>query len=201
MGNYIKVAVMNSIITRYGRGWSKRRIARELGLDRETVRRHLRLWQEGISKPAISTAGNCLPEGSKPAISTAGNFGRKSQCEPFREQIEQKFAQGLTAQRAFQDLRSEHGFSGSYESVKRLYRRLKQAHPDRIYRIESPPGEEAQVDFGRGAPIREANGTRRFPHVIRVVLSYSWKAYRENVLQLELPDTQLQAFERVVASR
>jgi hypothetical protein len=35
------------------RGWSRRRIARELGIDRETVGRYLRL-----AKPAISTAGN-----------------------------------------------------------------------------------------------------------------------------------------------
>jgi hypothetical protein len=52
------VAVIHSIVTLYERGWSKRRIARELGIDRETVRRHLALAQAGDSKPAISTAGN-----------------------------------------------------------------------------------------------------------------------------------------------
>ena len=183
MGNHIKVAVMNSIITLYERGWSQRKIARELDLDRETVRRYIRLKRLGGSKPAIPTPGNLSPGSSKPAIPTApmGHRGRKSQCEPYRGQIEEKFSQGLSGQRIYQDLRSEQDFPGSYEAVKRFVRRLRQVHPDRVYRVESPPGEEAQVDFGRGAPIREANGRKRFPHVIRVVLSYSRKAYSESV--------------------
>jgi len=38
MGNYIKVAVTNSIITLYDRGWSQRRISRELGIHRDDRR-------------------------------------------------------------------------------------------------------------------------------------------------------------------
>ena len=61
MANQIKMAIRDSIHTLYDRGWSRRRIARELGLDRETVGRHLRL-REG-SKPAISPAGSSGPSG------------------------------------------------------------------------------------------------------------------------------------------
>jgi hypothetical protein len=43
------------------------------------------------------------------------------------------------------------------------------------------PGEEAQVDFGTGIPIIDSEGRRRKTHVIRVVLSYSRKAYSEVV--------------------
>ena len=39
MANQIKMATSASIVELYERGWSKRRIARELGLDRETVAR------------------------------------------------------------------------------------------------------------------------------------------------------------------
>ena len=183
MGNFIEVAVMNSIIALYERGWSKRRIARELGLDRETVRRHVRIWAGGHSKPAIPTAGNSLPEGSKPAIPTAGDSGRKSQCEPFRGLIEEKTVAGLSAQRIYQDLRLESGFAGAYESVKRFVRKLLQAHPRPIYRLESPPGEEAQVDFGSGAPIRDPDGRLQKTHVFRVTLSFSRKSYSECVLR------------------
>src|SRR5271165_6098119 len=63
--------------------WSRRRIARELGIDRETVGRYLLL-----AKPAISTTGLEEASEAKPAISTAGNgVGRKSQCEPLAEVI------------------------------------------------------------------------------------------------------------------
>ena len=44
--------------------------------------------------------------------------------------------------------------------------------------MECPPGEEAQVDFGRGAPI-VADGRRRIPHLLRVTLSHSRKSYSE----------------------
>ena len=191
MANLIKVAITHSIQTLYSRGWSKRRIARELGLDRETVARYIRIGRERKSNPAISTAGSpdskpAIPAISttgspdpKPAISTAGKPGRPSQCNPFRENIEQKIQAGLSAQRIYQDLVVENGYTGSYESVKRCVRGIREGHPERIYRMECLPGEEAQVDFGRGAPIVGENGHRSRPPFLRVTLSYSRKSYSE----------------------
>src|ERR1700736_3127187 len=46
------------------RGWSQRRIASELGINRETVRRYLRL-----AKPAISIAGSEVEADRKPGVS------------------------------------------------------------------------------------------------------------------------------------
>jgi len=37
MANQLKMAVVNAILTLQKRGWSQRRIARELGINRETV--------------------------------------------------------------------------------------------------------------------------------------------------------------------
>ena len=48
-------------------------------------------------------------------------------------------------------------------------------------RLECGPGEEAQVDFGTGAPVVSADGKRRRPYVFRIVLSHSRKAYSEAV--------------------
>jgi hypothetical protein len=48
-------------------------------------------------------------------------------------------------------------------------------------RLECGPGEEAQVDFGTGAPLVAADGKRRRTHVFRIVLSHSRKAYSEAV--------------------
>ena len=52
--------------------------------------------------------------------------GRPSDCAPWRRVIEAKLDQGLTAQRIYQDLVTEHGFVGSYYSVRRFTRRLGQ---------------------------------------------------------------------------
>ncbi|MFY9986337.1 MAG: IS21 family transposase [Chthoniobacterales bacterium] len=88
---------------------------------------------------------------------------------------------GLSAQRIHQDLVEENGFSDSYESVKRFVRKLRATRPERIYRLECQPGEEVQLDFGLGAPIDAGQGKSRRSWVLRMVLSYSRKAYSEAV--------------------
>jgi hypothetical protein len=50
-------------------------------------------------------------------------------------------------------------------------------------RIECPPGQEAQVDFGTGAPVVTAEARRRRTHVLRVVLSHSRKGYSKSVFR------------------
>jgi transposase len=177
MSNVLKVSLQATIYSLHDRGWSRRRIARELGVDRETVSRYLLL-----AKPAISTTGFEGAGEAKPAISTAGKgVGRKSQCEPLAEVIVAKVEVGLSAQRIYQDLVEETGFTDSYQSVKRFVRKLRSIHPERIWRLECQPGEELQLDFGLGAPIAEGQCKRRRSWVLRLVLSYSRKGYSEAV--------------------
>jgi IS30 family transposase len=101
-GNVLKVSDSTELVevlpatiySLHNRGWSRRRIARELGINRETVGRYLRL-----AKPAISTAGTEGTGEAKPSHSTAGKgIGRKSQCEPLAEVIMAKVEFGLSAQ-------------------------------------------------------------------------------------------------------
>ncbi len=108
-------------------------------------------------------------------------IGSRSQCKRFREPIIGKLNQGLSAQRIFQDLVQEYGFSGKYRSVRRFVGHLRKTTPLSFRRVEVAPGEEAQIDFGQGAPIVDEQGRRRRPHVLRVVLSHSRKAYSEVV--------------------
>ena len=46
MANQLKMADIQCIMTLRSRGWSRRRIARELGVDRETVTRYVRYMDE-----------------------------------------------------------------------------------------------------------------------------------------------------------
>ena len=167
MANQLKVAKVLSIQALHAEGWSQRRIARELGIDRETVAKHLAEAApsgpagEGpeVSKPAKAPTGSAGDDdGSKPAKAPPGS---RSLCAGFQAAILAKLEQGLSAQRIFQDLAQEQGFTGKYHSVRRYVARLKQSKPLPFRRIEVAPGQEAQIDFGRGAPIIDAAGRRR----------------------------------------
>lgn len=196
MTNRLKMATQQTIQGLRALGWSYRRIARELGVHRDTVSRQIRAGAEPPPKPAISTPGSGAGEEPKPAISTpgskapgetkpavasAGKAGRGSVCEAHREKVQGKLAAGLSAQRIWQDLVAEDGYAGSYSSVKRYVHKLSGARTLPFRRMESAPGEEAQVDFGTGGWVDVGGGKRRRPHVFRIVLSYSRKGYAEAV--------------------
>jgi len=176
--NELNVNLQHSIVALSAKGWSRRRIARELAINRETVGRYLRVAE---AKPAISTLGSQPNSDSKPAISTTGSPpGRQSLCEPYCPIIESAVTAGLSAQRIYQDLVSEHSFSGSYQAVKRFVRHLRQVQPIPFVRVEVEPGAEAQIDFGQGAWV-VVDGKRKRPHLFRMVLSHSRKGYSEVV--------------------
>jgi transposase len=176
--NELKVSLQHSIATLAAKGWSGRKIARELGVDRQTVRRY-RVQPD--SKPAIPPTGSAGGSDPKPAIVPAGSrAGRTSQCAPLAPVIEAALLAGLSAQRIYQDLVSSHDFTGGYDAVKRFVRRLSQRTDLPFRRMECAPGQELQVDFGLGAWVME-NGKRRRPHLFRAVLSHSRKGYSEVV--------------------
>ena len=60
MSNLLKMAMIDIILSLHRRGWSQRRIAGELGINRETVARYLR-QARAAPKPANA------PSGSEPA--------------------------------------------------------------------------------------------------------------------------------------
>ena len=95
--------------------------------------------------------------------------------------ITSKLEQGLSAKRIHQVLITDHGFGGSYHSVRRFIQKLKQKTPLPFRRMETDPGEEAQIDFGTGAWVIDEHGKRRRPWMFRIVLSHSRKAYSEVV--------------------
>jgi transposase len=204
MSNHLKMAIVQAILHLRSLRWSQRRIAVELKIDRKTVQRHLLHQREGANA-AIPPAGfpgpnaatfpglpalkgetsdrvacNNPAAASNAAIPPTGSAtvargpnatpaGRRSECEPHRDWIRAQLDQGHTAQR----------ITAGYDSVKRFVHRLgiKLATPFR--RMECAPGEQAQVDFGSGAPIVTSDGKRRKTHVFRIVLSHSRKAYSE----------------------
>ena len=209
MANQLKMALVDTIQHLHQQKWSQRRIARELHIDRETVGRYLAqleaakpATQEGAlsdSKPAtqemapreaaspgatphLNECSQCTPT-VPPSPATTPGSSQASHCALFRDIILAKLDQGLSAQRIWQDLVSEHGFAHKYHSVRRFVAKLGTTTPLPFRRLECGPGEEAQVDFGQGAFIHGSDGKRRRPHVFRIVLSHCRKGYSEVVFQ------------------
>jgi transposase len=222
MANLLKMAMIDTVLSFHRLGWSNRRIARELGIDRDAVSRHIH-QALAQAKAATAPAGSdeaaaqaktaTAPPGSEPSTNDAkaatappgsetmaeSALARRSRslCEAWHAVILAKLEAGLTAQRIYQDLVSEHGFVGKYHSVRRYVRRLGAAQALPFRRMECAAGEEAQVDFGTGIPITTAQGRRR-THVFRLILSHSRKGYSEAVYR-QTTDTFLTCLENAFA--
>jgi transposase len=181
-------------------GWPLRRIEKETGVRRETAGAYLKAadiavrpsgaWgRRGPAKPANGVSPD--PEGSaKPAneVSPDPATPRRasaSHCEPFLDFIEVSLAKGRNAKAIWQDLVDDHGFTGRYASVKRFVRKLRGntgLEPRAV--IVTPPGEEAQVDYGSGPMVRdERTGRYRRMRLFVLTLGHSRKAARLLVWQ------------------
>ena len=140
MANRLKMEKKQTVLALLKLGWSYRRIERETGVRRETIARY---------DPSRDSKAAKWPPGVR------------SRCEPFREEIEKKLQQRLQAKRIWKDLVFEHGFDGAYNSVKRFCRKLK-AESSRVFaRVETPPGRDMQIDFGKSKKERETSGVSR----------------------------------------
>ncbi len=109
-----------------------------------------------MAAPTETGSTDCIePPGLKKSLKDKTSqrpLCHQSACEPHRAWIEN---QALNLERnrmaIYQDLVEKFGFSHSYDSVKKFVRKLKKSTPKRYDRLDFPPGEEAQVDYGQGA--------------------------------------------------
>lgn len=166
MANELKMETRQAILSLAQQRFSRREIAKRLGINRRTVKRHIE--------------AAAAEEDSKRAISMTGNRpGRDSKCALFKAEIEAKLELGLDAKRIHEDLQAEHAFDGSYNSVQRFVKSRKQSEPKRVWRMEVEPGEEMQIDYGTMMLIEGENGGLKRAQLLRVTLSHSRRSYTE----------------------
>src|SRR5882757_7619330 len=132
------------------------------------------------SKPAIAviTDFGVGLSGKEPENSKA--VGSASACEPYREIIELGLSRDRNAMAIWQDLVSDHGFQGGYQSVRRFAYKLRGTQvPQARAVILTAPGEESQVDYGTGPMVRDPeNGKYRRTRLFVMTLGCSRKAVR-----------------------
>lgn len=195
MANRLAMDKVQAINSLHAAGLSERQIAETLDISRKAVRRHVGrdAAKDTKAPPGKAPTGSeaakdtTAPTGSEvaPGIVESGpTDASRSLCRAYQAAILAKLEAGLTAQRIFQDLCDEHGFSGKYHSVRRYVRRLSERRELAFRRIEVEPGHEIQVDYGTGARCQNQEGKACKSHVFRLVLSHSRKGYSEAVRRL-----------------
>jgi len=145
------------IMELHRQGLSPTAIARQLGIDRKTVRKYIAL---GLEPPAYG------PRTPRPKATDA-----------FLSYLRERLGSypGLTAVRLWRELR-ERGFGGGYTGVKRAVQDLRPDHPVQPFevRFETPPGVQGQVDFARFEVVfTDEPGTKRIVWLFSMVLGYS----------------------------
>ena len=89
------------------------------------------------------------------AVSKPPNKSQVSLTAPYERMIKTWVAQGVQATTIYQALVEQHGFTGSYSSVRRRVKKLRARHPAASCVLDFAPAEAAQVDFGKGPVITD----------------------------------------------
>lgn len=171
-----------TLLRRLRAGESNSGIARMLHLDRKTVRKY-RAWavaQGLLEKPLPELVE--LEAQLRETYERPARRGKVSTMEPWRDEIEALLKQGLGPKLIFEKLSERPDFAGSKSAVWRLTRKLRPAKPQATVRVETPPGEEAQVDFGVVPRMYDpVSGKIRNTWVFVMLLSWSRHMYVEFV--------------------
>jgi len=77
----------------------------------------------------------------------------QSLAKPFANQISTWADEGIQITTIHQALVERYGFTGSYDSVRRLLKTHQKSAPVATVFLDHPPAETAQVDFGAGPVI------------------------------------------------
>jgi transposase len=154
-------------------------LARQLDLDRKTVRRWVRqaTWQPYQRAARSDTL-----------LAAHAEYLRTRAPEV-----------DYSARILYQELRQQRGYTGSYDTVKLFVQPLRavRIQAERaLLRFETPPGQQSQIDWGQ-ASVRFRDG-RRVRHIFVLTLGFSrrsfYRAYPDERMP-EFLDAHEEAFE------
>ena len=139
------------------RGMSVSEIARRMGISRPTVRKYIK-----ADRPVRYS-----------------REGRVSIVSPYEDYIREMINRyNLSAVRIYESIR-EKGYPGSYTTVKKVCRRYRTDRSIKaVYRYETEPGKQAQVDFGEFGRI-VMDGKWMKLYCFSMILGYSRMRYVE----------------------
>ena len=157
------------ILDLHRQGLSVSAIARQLGIDRKTVRGYI---AKGLEPPAYKKRP------PSPGL-----------LAPFAPYLRERLAAypGLTGRRLWRELK-ERGYVGGYTAVTDILRELRPPRTGGFeVRFETPPGEQAQVDFAQfDVAFTDEPGVRRIVWLFSMVLGCSRLIWARFVVHQDL---------------
>jgi len=157
------------ILDLHRQGLSVSAIARQLGVDRKTVRKYI---ARGLEPPAYG------PRQPRPR-----------RLDPFTTYLRERTTAypGLTGSRMWRELK-ELGYSGGYTAVTDYLREVRPPEPAPFeVRFETPPGHQAQVDFAQFQVVfTDEPTTMRIVWLFSMVLGHSRLIWARFVLHQDL---------------
>jgi transposase len=166
----VRLGEIAMILELHRQGVSVSAIARQVGLDRKTVRRYI---ERGLEPPVY---------GPRPP--------QQSKVVPFSRYLHERLAAfpQLTGRRLHRELR-ELGYTGGYSILTDFLRDLRPTAPAPFeVRFETPPGRQAQVDFAHFRTVfTDDPGTERILWLFALVLGHSRMLWARFVLHQDLP--------------
>jgi transposase len=169
---------------------SDRGIAHAMKISRTTVKKY-RTWfeQEGFITRDPSPTLSEMHQRLRAVFGDTHPPQNQSSITSYRDEIQRWLEQGLRPRIIFQKLNARPGFTASESAVYRLCQKIKASAPPEVFvRLETPPGEVAQVDFGEvRALVDPTTQTRRRTWVFTMVLAWSRHQFVEFVFDQTLP--------------
>ena len=146
------------------RGVTISAIARQMGIDRKTVRQALKAPTPAPAREAAS-----------PSV-----------LDPYKAYLRGRLeVADFTAQRLFQDVQVQ-GYTGGYNLVKRFVAPLRaERHQQAVVRFETQPGHQAQVDWASFG-LLVVDGVRKALSCFSMILGFSRYQYIEFTLSRNL---------------
>ncbi len=169
---------IKEVLRRKEGGDGVRKIAREMGVDRKTVRRYLEAIEEAGIGDATEVdesvlAGLAQAVQGRPPVEPSEPWqalmGQRAQIEAWLEGDKP-----LRLVRVH-ELLERKGVAVGYTTLRRFaHKELGwEQRPPTVLLADPPPGQEAQVDFGLMGWVQDATGRRRKLYALLVTLSYS----------------------------
>jgi transposase len=167
---------IREILRRLRKGQSDRAVAKAMGIDRKTVGRYHK-WaaeQDLLEGPLLPLSD--LHQLVQETLNTALPPQNVSSVASYRELVEKLRRDGVEIAAIHERLK-ERGYTGSYASVHRFVRHLEPPEPDVTVRVETRPGEEAQVDFGYAGQMIDPD-TDDLRKTWAFVMALSWSRHQ-----------------------